>query len=121
MSERSGKAVIQNSPTLDEWRELFTVAIRVKELAPWQWMEENAVFGVRNPETGELGFVSVMGALGEHYAVALYLGPTGLYRFWEMHGEEEVAAEACSKRPNSRFLLRIAMCCASATVRLSRA
>lgn len=74
----------EDKPTLEEWRKLYQAAIRVKELAPWEWMEEADIFGVQHPETDELGFVSIMGTLGEHYAVALYLGPDGLYGFWDL-------------------------------------
>jgi hypothetical protein len=73
----------ENAPTLEEWRRLYDAAIRVKGIAPWEWMTETDVFGVRNPEADELGFVSVMGMLGEHYSVAVYLGPKGLYDFWD--------------------------------------
>ena len=62
---------------------MYQAVIRVKKVAPWEWMSETDVFGVQNPETGEIGFVSVMGTLGEHYAVAVYLGPEGLYGFWD--------------------------------------
>ncbi|GAB4541495.1 MAG: hypothetical protein Kow0063_32360 [Anaerolineae bacterium] len=72
----------RSRPTLNEWRGLYQAAIRVKEVAPWDWMTETDIFGVRDPETGETGFVSVMGALGEHLAVAVYLGSEGLYGFW---------------------------------------
>lgn len=71
----------QNNPTLEEWRRLYDAAMRVKALAPWEWMTEEDLFGVQNPETDELGFVSVMGTLGEHFAVAVYLGARGLYDF----------------------------------------
>ncbi len=40
-------------------------------LAPWQWMTEVDLFGIEHPVTGELGFVSVMGQLGEHLAIAV--------------------------------------------------
>lgn len=66
-------------PTLEESRQLYEAAVRLKELAPWAWMDESDIFGVQNPETGELGFVSVMGMAGEHFAVALYQGAEGLY------------------------------------------
>jgi hypothetical protein len=71
----------ENSPTIEEWHGLYEAALRVKELAPWEWMAEDDLFGVQDPETDELGFVSVMGALGEHYSVAVYLGPRALYDF----------------------------------------
>jgi len=74
--------VDNSTPEPNEWSRLYQAVIRIKEIAPWDWMSETDVFGVQNPETGEIGFVSVMGALGEHYAVAVYLGAEGLYGFW---------------------------------------
>jgi hypothetical protein len=71
-------------PNLEEWRGLYKAIINVKEIAPWEWMEEIDIFGVQNPETDELGFVSVMGMLGEHYAVSVYLGSKGLDGFWRL-------------------------------------
>lgn len=47
-------------------------------------MEEDDIFGFEMPGTGELGFISVMGALGEHYAMAIYQGVKGLDGFWQM-------------------------------------
>jgi hypothetical protein len=66
-------------PSLEEARQLYQAAVRVKELAPWTWMEESDIFGVQNPETDELAFVSIMGMAGEHFAVAIYRGAEGLY------------------------------------------
>ncbi len=74
----------KNKATLDEWRRLYEATIQIKEIAPWEWMSEMDVFGVRDPETGDLGFVSVMGALGEHFSIAVYLGPKGVYGFWDL-------------------------------------
>jgi hypothetical protein len=71
-------------PTLSDWRKLYALADRVKALAPWEWMDESHMFGVRDPDTEELGFVSVMGRLGEHFAIALYLGSEGLEGFQVM-------------------------------------
>ena len=59
-------------PTKDEWRKLYELAGQVKVLAPWEWMFEDEIFGVQDPETGVTGFVSVMGTAGEHLGVALY-------------------------------------------------
>lgn len=43
------------APSLEEARRLYQAAMRVKELAPWEWMDEADIFGVQDPETGELG------------------------------------------------------------------
>lgn len=66
-------------PTSEQWQKLYEAAVRVKELSPWEWMNEADVFGVADPEDEEIGFVSVMGMLGEHYAVSLYPNPDALY------------------------------------------
>lgn len=72
-------------PTREEWKRLFDAAIAVKTLAPWQWMEEDNLFGVQDPASGEVYYVSVMGALGEHLAVAAYRGTEGLGGFTALH------------------------------------
>jgi Domain of unknown function (DUF6930) len=69
-------------PTLEEWHRLYDLARQVKALAPWQWMTESELFGVQNPETKELGFIGVMGMVEEHFAVSVYRGAEGSYRFW---------------------------------------
>ena len=75
---------MKSEPSLKEWRTLYDAAIRVKEIAPWVWMDETDIFGVQNLETGDIGFVSVMGAGGEHFAISVYLGPRALYNFWDL-------------------------------------
>jgi hypothetical protein len=72
------------SPTLEEWRKLYQRAESVKELAPWEWMDEMDLFAVQDPKTGTPGFVSIMGQMGEHFAVSVYLGPEGLRGFWDL-------------------------------------
>lgn len=62
-------------PTLDAWRRLYALMVQVKEMAPWEWMYESDVFAVQDPENQEFYFVSVMGNLGEHLSIAVYLGP----------------------------------------------
>lgn len=73
------------SPSRDEWQRLYEAAIAFNQEAPWEWMYEDEVFAVRNPETGQTGYGSVMGSAGEHRALALYLGSEGLGGFWQMH------------------------------------
>ncbi len=75
-----------------EARELFDLSTQVKDLKPWRWMEETDLIGIENPETGEIGFISVMGSLGEHEAIALYLGAEGLYDFIDLHTDESATA-----------------------------
>ncbi len=76
-----------NQPTTADWKRLYELAAELKELAPWKWMDETEIFGVENPDTKEIGFVSPMGMLGEHLSVGVYLGAEGLYGFWDFQME----------------------------------
>ncbi len=88
----------KNVPTKNEWKQLYSEAEKTIDLAPWQDLEEDDVFGVQNPETGQIGFVSIMGSLGEHLAIAVYLGEEALYDFWLVH-EQQVPPEQILEVP----------------------
>ena len=75
----------QAPPSREQWIRVYEAMAKVKDLAPWQWMSEADLFGVQDPETGEVYYVSVMGELGEHFAVAAYPGAEGLNGFWAMN------------------------------------
>lgn len=70
------------------WRQLYKLAEEVRNLAPWQWMHEPEVFGVEDPATGDVHFVSVMGSEGMHFAVSAYPGIAALYHLMNMDEEE---------------------------------
>jgi len=67
----------KDKPTLEEWKELYELAIKFKEAAPWEWMYDTDVFGVLNPETEDIGYCTVMGNNKEFYGMAIYQGPEG--------------------------------------------
>jgi hypothetical protein len=77
-------AMTEQPPTLDAWRRLYDAAASVWKLAPWQWLQEKDVFAIEAPGPGGLVFVSVMGALGQHYAIAVYLGTAAFYDFLDL-------------------------------------
>lgn len=60
------------------WEELLALAAEIFELKPWEWMYESDIFGVEDPVTGKVNYVSIMGNLGEHYSVSAYMGEEGL-------------------------------------------
>jgi hypothetical protein len=68
----------KSEPSLEEWKTLYNAAIEFRKIEPWEWMKETDVFGVQNPQSGEVGYCCIMGELGEVLAMALYLGTEGL-------------------------------------------
>lgn len=84
---------------LEAWQELYAAAGRVSDLGPWKWMSEMDVFGIQVPSTAELVFASVMGELGEHYAVAAYRGASALYSFLAMTVDQDSPPESVLEVP----------------------
>lgn len=72
---------------LELWQRLYTLADQILELAPWTWMNEEQIFGVRQTD-GRTDFVGVMGQLGEYHSVAIYLGEPAFFQFLDMVCDE---------------------------------
>jgi hypothetical protein len=66
-------------PKSVEAKLLCQLASMIMQMSPWRFMSEADVFGFQDPVTSELGFISVMGQLGQHRAIAVYRGVEGLY------------------------------------------
>ncbi|NYB52800.1 MAG: hypothetical protein HVN35_09620 [Methanobacteriaceae archaeon] len=73
-----------NSPSIKEWKELYQKATEFKKLKPWEWMWDEQIFAVKNPETGETAYCTVMGRMQSFYGMAAYLGPEGLENYCDI-------------------------------------
>lgn len=57
---------------------MYKAAERVRDLKAWQWMEEDDIFAVVNPDnSAEIGFCSILGSEGNFTALAIYKGWEG--------------------------------------------
>ncbi len=52
-------------------------ATACRGLKPWEWMHEGDIFGVKDAESGGIGYSCIMGNAGEVYALGVYLDDEG--------------------------------------------
>lgn len=65
------KPLDDTPPSAEQYARFYALAKRILAEAPWEYLEENQVVAVER-NAAETDFVSVMGALGTHFAVAVY-------------------------------------------------
>ena len=75
-------------PSTQEWKDLYTAAIEFKRIECWNWMDDSDLFGVQNPVNREIGYCCVLGALGEMFGIAVYLGAEGLQEYLRVQSGE---------------------------------
>lgn len=78
-----------NIISIARWRPLYELARQIGAMAPWTLMEETDLFAVYDPESDQTGYVSIMGTLGEHRAIDVYLGDDGLRGFLALQESDD--------------------------------
>lgn len=76
------------------WRALYQRADELRALAPWTWMTDSEVFGVRIAGEGSVRWCCVMGAADELFGLAVYDGDAGYETHRLIQSDEDDAEEA---------------------------
>jgi hypothetical protein len=77
-------------PSFQEWQSLYAAAIDYWRIQPWLWVDDTDLFGVKNPQDGEIGYCCVVGALGEFIGLVIYLGTEGLESYMKIRTSESL-------------------------------
>lgn len=78
----------ETRPSPVEMKNLYRTASEFRKLAPWDWMDDSDVFGVQDPNTSRIGYCCVLGALGEVFALVVYMGEEGLAVHLKLQNDE---------------------------------
>ena len=81
---------------LSAFRSVFAEGGKIREAEPWKDLWDQDIFGVRDPESGLLDIVSILGRNGEVYAVHVHRPPEG-YAFWRASKEGTLAMDTVGK------------------------
>lgn len=71
-----------------EWLKLYKAAEAFQKSEPWDHLGDTDLVIVQHPDTAERAYCSVMGAMGEHYAMAVYIGEKGFLNFHQLASGE---------------------------------
>ena len=91
-------------PTVEQLQELYEAAAVFKREQPWEFLFDSDIICVENPKDKMVGYCSVMGMGGEHYALGVYLGENGFSKFCQLleQGTPSLTISYC--------IIRIVLC-----------
>ena len=72
----------------EEWKKLYDVATRIRELKPWEDFWDLDLICLREGEKEDAAFVSILGKGGEYYGIVVYEGYRDLNTFMMMLNQE---------------------------------
>jgi len=79
-----------SEPCHSDWAALYQAATIFREASPWNWLDNEDLFAIENPDDGEVGYCSVLGAGGEEFGLGMFVGEGGYRRYTAViEGEEE--------------------------------
>jgi len=70
-----------SEPTKGDWFPLYQAAIAFQQVAPWEWMDNEDLFAVENPDDGEVGYCSILGSGREEFGLGMFVGEEGYDRY----------------------------------------
>lgn len=63
----------------EAWLALYAAARRYRDAAPWSWLSDGEIVGVRDPLTGETAWCAALGAAGEIFGLLAHRGAEGFH------------------------------------------
>ncbi len=90
------------SVSLEIWQKLYSAAEEFRINAPWKWMDDCDIFGVKSKHSKETLYGCVMGSAGQTFGLAIYRGAEGLEMYLALeNGDVSPEDETIHMRQNS--------------------
>lgn len=74
-----------------ELHKLYEAAIAFRKLQPWKWMYASQLFIIHDNERDIDGFCSIMGMMGEHFSLSVYLEEAGYQSYRYLYDKASIA------------------------------
>ena len=72
--KQRGNIIMRKEATLEQWKELYETATRIKEMKPWDYLWDMDIIAIQNGAEEDTVFCSILGRGGTCYGIAVYEG-----------------------------------------------
>ena len=84
---------MRKEATIEQWKELYEVATRIKDMKPWNKFWDLDIIGIREGNEEDTTFYSILGHGGDCYGIVVYEGYDGLNDFMMLTMQEHLTEE----------------------------
>ena len=84
---------MRKEASIEQWKELYEVAIKIKELSPWEYLWDMDIFTLILPNANEPIYSSIMGEGGEFFGIASYFGYAPTNNFYKILENKDIPPE----------------------------
>lgn len=81
---------MRKEATIEQWKELYEVATRLKEMKPWEKFWDMDIIGICEGAKEDTTFYSILGHGGDCYGIVVYEGYAGLNDFMMLTMQEKL-------------------------------
>lgn len=91
---------MRKEASLEQWKELYDVAIKIKEMRPWEELWDMDLITILPSEEEEPCVCSVMGRGGECFGIGAYIGFKAIHEFFLMADGDKMPTEQLIRYQN---------------------
>lgn len=92
---------MRKEATLEQWGGLYEVAIKLKDMKPWEALWDMDLITIIGKNEGEPCYCSVMGRVGECYGIGAYIGIKNISDFFIMADSKDIPATQLIRYQNA--------------------
>lgn len=81
---------MRKEATLEQWRALYTITSKIKELEPWNYLWDSNLIVLELPDEKEPIYISIMGRAGNCYGIGTYVGYNGYQDYCSIMSAEQI-------------------------------
>jgi len=81
---------MKKEATINEWKKLYELTTRVKELEPWEHFWDMDIIGIQEGAKEDAAFISILGKGGDCYGLSVYEGYKGMNDFLMLAMQESL-------------------------------
>ncbi len=95
---------MRESSAKQEWKALIDAVIEFRKVSCWDWMYDSDIFAIQNPESGEIGYCSVLGFDSNVSGLIVFLGKAGFSTLMQMYALDQVDRDSLDFLFLSKYL-----------------